>query len=95
MVFKKEAAALLDEAERAGDPVFGDFAGSRAMRVDLLRRSGDFSGACAAVESGIDGDDSEIIRTIMLYQKHLIEHKDGAAHSVSEAVEFVEKTMKQ
>jgi hypothetical protein len=88
---RKAALALLLEAERAGDPMFDDPAGSGAMRVDLLRRSGDFPAARAAVDSMIVGADEGIIRSILIFQKHLIEASDTAAHLVSEAVDFVEK----
>jgi hypothetical protein len=92
---RKAALALLLEAERAGDPMFDEPAGSGAMRVDLLRRSGDFPAARAAVDSMIVGADESIIRSILVFQKHLIETGDAAAHLVSEAVDFVEKKGKR
>lgn len=92
---RKEAVALLVEAERADDPAFGDLARSQALRVDLLRRSADFAGARALIDSTIDPDTSEIVRTILLYQKHLAELNDSSDHSVAEAVNFAEKWTKQ
>jgi hypothetical protein len=86
---RQSALSLLLEAEQAGDEAFDNSETIRAMRVDLLRRSEDFSEARVAVDAMIAAVDS--FRSILLFQKHLIETRDTAAHLVSEAFDFVKK----
>ena len=86
---RQSALSLLDRAKKAR--ARSDF--SKAVgriRVDLMRRSGDLSGAQAAIESAMATADGRETQSILTYQRHLIEIVDMAAHTVSDAIDFVE-----
>lgn len=71
---------LREQGIRFGDPAGGE----EALLADLLRRSGDPSGAAALSRQGLEKAQDRTVRGILRYQIDLAETGDVKAHSVAD-----------
>ena len=81
------AVALFDRAREAGHSFAETPAVEAAILADLLRRSGHFEEAKAAIARGLAHHPGANTRPVLLFQHLLCERQDTAAHTVQEALD--------
>lgn len=83
---RKAAARLLQTADEKGQLISQQHGVMTAIRVDLLRRAGEFVEAGNLVATHDTSSCDEIINRILAAQSTLIETEDTAAHTTEEAL---------
>jgi hypothetical protein len=83
---RTEAAWFLRMAIRDGSPVNGHLSADLALLADLLRRSGDFSGAIAVARRGMAAGPPEGVGALLLFQLDLARAGDEGRHDIGEAL---------
>lgn len=80
------AVAGMDRAERAGLPLFSAAGGQQGLRVDLLRRSGRYTEARAALRQSLESAGSRMLQRVLTFQGERIEAGDVAPYTVAAAL---------
>ena len=81
------AVDLFAEARRRGQPFACEPGAEEALLTDLLRRSGRFAEAEAAIEEGLAKHPPDSLRRLLLYQRQLCREGDIDAHTVDEVLQ--------
>ncbi len=85
MSCRSRAVELFRLAQKASEPFADDPASEQALLTDLLRRARRFDEARAESERGLRLVSDEIVESVLLYERRLIEGGDSARHGVDEA----------
>lgn len=76
-------------AVEGGQSIFGQEGGEVVLRVDLMRRNGDFAQALELIDVSLPDIEDSDIRAILEFCWELCDSKDNSAHTVGEAFERV------
>lgn len=88
---RRGAIARIQQAHAAGTPFVAQAGGEEALIAELFRRAGDWSAAEEWAKRGLGITDNPIIHSVLLFEQHLVEARDGLVHQIEEAVEFERK----
>ena len=83
---REEAAWFLRMAIRDRSPLNGHVSADLALLADLLRRSGDCTGAIAAALRGLEVGSPEGVGALLLFQLDLARAGDENRHDIGEAL---------
>ncbi|MDM8539737.1 hypothetical protein QUF90_01490 [Desulfococcaceae bacterium HSG9] len=76
------AIELIEQGEKYGKTVATEDGSCDLIKIDLLRRAGEFDRALAVVEKTLQTDVIAFIEKILRFQKQLIEKKDAACYDM-------------
>jgi hypothetical protein len=82
---RDKAAKLILFLHEQGQTVTGQKGGDEILLTDLFRRAGRFDEALDIADKSLLKTDSELCRTLLLYEKGLISQGDTSARTVEEA----------
>lgn len=81
-----ELLAALDDLHAASESLTNDETTDAVLRLDLLRRSGDFTGVEEAAEAVLDRELSELLAQIVAFQRQKARERDSARYTVKAAI---------
>ena len=87
ILLRKNSLESIAMAEAKGQKISDQDGASEAIKIDLYRRSEQFSEALVLCKSMGETDCDDVMRKIINFQISLIHKKDTSAHTVSEALD--------
>lgn len=83
---RQRAASLFQEALLQGELIAGSAAMSKAVLVDILRRSQQFALAQSLCEDGLRQFQDEVMQSVLRFQSLLIQRADTGCYTVMQAL---------